>query len=765
MNFSALGPHQIALALAALSLDIQAQRTPLGLYRVSLPFYIALAWLGFWPLALALGLLGSLLVPALRQEVRSVGLGMLYLALATAASLWLPHQGVTLAVIALVGSLAGILALNQLPRDLQGRRLYRSLLSFQAVWPWSLVLAVNGPFESLVAAALMAVLSQGMVNVIHRVYALQATEAITQSERTQVALQQARQELSEQKVTLAVEARQRRMVERLAEQLAEGPDYAETQRALLDTVSRLLVARSVVLFLWQPSGSRLEPSCWNSPETEKLYQLSLTGYSEPLVELCWTRGRLVHRQGDELVASEVFRSEDHAMAVPLPEVGVVYVGRELHPYSRADAQLLEWVAEKAMLGLRAAWRHHHQLEQQRQQSSLNIQLREHVQLLERLVKGTGWLSSQLSVEGVLLALERELPQLLSHDFAAVFLGPADNLQQVHCWVTSDAYSNLDTTPFQQIARVALERKTSLIYANRDDSVLLSSVCVPFEDDPDGVILVAAAAPDCFQREQLHLLTLLTRQFSVTLRNANLYQEVQQAKLRLEQSQAQLIQSSKLTAIGQLAAGVAHELNTPLGAVSLSLDLLQLQFPDGNRHINNAQGAVERARNIVDKLLVYSRRTHLAEPEPVSLAQVIEGACELVQSKLRQQRVSLTCETAETPPVQAKLVELQQVVVNLMLNAIDAYPDSASEKPLLVSCGHDEKRSWIRVEDRAGGIPQEVQSQIFDPFFTTKPIGKGTGLGLSISKEICAQYGCDLSFESRAAQGTTFTMSFPLASTR
>lgn len=751
--------HPATLAGLGLVLDLQTQRTPVGLYRTALPFYLAIVWLGWWPLALALTLAGLWLLPALKAEAKSAGVGVLYFGAGTLILLGFPGHQATLAAVAGLGSLWGLAALSTLKNDLQQRRLRAALLGFQVVWPWALLVTVVGPLQALVMAGLLYCLAVGMVNAIHRIYATQATEAMSQRDRSEAALVEARQQLTEQQVTLALEARQRRIVEKLAEQLAEGPTFADTQRAVLDTLSQLLVARSVVLFLWHPTGSMLEPTCWNSPESEKLYQATFPGFIDPLVDLCWSRGRLVRRQGDGQLTSDVFRSEDHALAMPLPEVGVVYVGREGHPFSNADCQLLEWVAEKANLGLRAAWRHHHQLEQQREQSSLNVQLREHVQLLERLVQGTGWLSSQLTLQGTMFALQRELPRLLAHDYAAVFLGPPENLQMVHSWSHLEG-AEPDPTPFQRIATVSLQRSTSLLYADMEGQSLRSSLCVPFTEEPTGVVLVAHHQKDAYQREQLQLLTLLALQLSVTLRNAQLYEEVQLQKIRLEQSQAQLIQSSKLTAIGQLAAGVAHELNTPLGAVSLSLDLMSLQHPDGNRHITNAQGAVERARGIVDKLLVYSRRTHLAEQEPVHLADVIEGASELVQSKIRAQRVTLTTQTEVNPVVQAKLVELQQVVVNLMINAVDAYEDGAQDRKLTVACGQDGRGSFIIVQDFAGGIPDEVQPQIFDPFFTTKPIGKGTGLGLSISKEICAQYHCDLSFETKLGIGTTFTMRFP-----
>lgn len=456
------------------------------------------------------------------------------------------------------------------------------------------------------------------------------------------------------------------------------------------------------------------------------------------------------------------------MASPLPEVGVIYVGRQSHPWNPQDRQLLEWVSEKAVLGLQASWRHHQQNQMQMEQSTLNIQLREHVQLLEHLVQGAGWLSSQLSVRGALEALESEIRQLLDHDLGAVYLGPPGQLQRVHHWTNSaDSTHRLQSEVANQMASACVEKHKPILYADLGGppESLHSLMCVPLqfpasEAEQAGALLVATQPANAYQHPQLHLLSLLSIQLGVTLRNAKLYEEIQQAKTRLEESQAQLIQSSKLTAIGQLAAGVAHELNTPLGAVSLSLDLLSLDYPDGNTRIENGFQAIERARNIIDKLLVYSRRTHDAEHEEVDLHDVVVQACDLAQARLRQEKVIMDIQQQTAARVRAKSVELQQVVVNLVLNAADAYGGISGEKRLVLRSGRSEGKAWISIQDFAGGIPEHIQSQVFDPFFTTKPIGKGTGLGLAISQEICQLYGGSLTFESRQGDGTTFIMSFP-----
>ena len=175
----------------------------------------------------------------------------------------------------------------------------------------------------------------------------------------------------------------------------------------------------------------------------------------------------------------------------------------------------------------------------------------------------------------------------------------------------------------------------------------------------------------------------------------------------------------------------------------------------------SQTANNRAKNIIDKLLIYSRRSSDFELELVSLAAVVEGAHDLVKPKLKQQKIRYLCEGQGDYLVKAKTVELQQVLVNLLINAADAYADGVAERPLQVRYGGDAGGScWIEVEDQAGGGPEEIQDQLFDPFFTTKAIGKGTGLGLSIGQEICQQYQGDLTFVSHPGQGTVFRMTLP-----
>lgn len=761
--------HLVALAAAGLWLDSRPFRLPTGLFRPSLPVFLAMGALGAPHWGILTAWLSGLLLSARKQERRALWESLLYLGL---GMLWLRHISagpLAQAVVALLGSCWGLARLQRLPRDLQGRRLYRILLPFEGLMPWSLLCLSQGPAAALTGGALLWLVGEGALNATHRAYALQATQALDEQQSSQLALQEARQQLSEQQTHLALEARQRRMMERLAQKLAEDPDFESTQRAIIDTLSRLLAARSLVLYLWNESTGRLEPSCWNSPEHERILQGE---GGDPLVEASWQQGRTLARQGEASLTGSLFQAEDQALAAPLPELGILYAGRPNHPFSPQDRHMVDWVCEKASLGLKASWRHDRQRQWQSEQVSINIQLREHVQLLERLVAGAGWLSSQLSLQGALQAVQDEVRQLLHHDFGAVYLGQDNRLEAIYHWSNSeqmDHSQRLDPELATNIARSCLSQQSPAVYGHLQgpDGHLRSAMCVPFQlpetgdrEPQQGALLLAAHQPDLFQQGQVHLLSLLSLQLAVTLRNAQLYEEIQQAKTQLERSQAQLIQSSKLTAIGQLAAGVAHELNTPLGAVSLSLDLLSLDYPQGNNRIQNGLEAIERARSIVDKLLIYSRRTHDADREEVRLQEVVEKAWDLAQARLRQEKIVLRQEHRDQARALAKSVELQQVVVNLLLNASDAYGESRGEKPLEIVTGVKAGQAYIAVTDQAGGIPPGVQEQVFDPFFTTKPIGKGTGLGLAISREICQVYEGDLTFTTCVGQGTTFTMSFP-----
>jgi two-component system NtrC family sensor kinase len=231
------------------------------------------------------------------------------------------------------------------------------------------------------------------------------------------------------------------------------------------------------------------------------------------------------------------------------------------------------------------------------------------------------------------------------------------------------------------------------------------------------------------------------------------------RVRLEE---QLLQSEKLTSLGLLAAGVAHEVNTPLAVISNYIQMLAKQMPsDDPRHsiIDKIVKQTFRASEIVNNLLNFSR-TGAAEFTEVNLNAVIDETLSLVTHPFRTARVNVIKQLQpELPPVLGSNNRLQQVFLNLFMNAKDAMPTGGLlEVRTACSNGYVE----VEVTDTGAGIPREHLSRIFDPFFTTKSSGRGTGLGLSVSYGIIKEHAGKIDVRSALGKGTSFRLEFPTA---
>jgi two-component system, NtrC family, sensor kinase len=228
---------------------------------------------------------------------------------------------------------------------------------------------------------------------------------------------------------------------------------------------------------------------------------------------------------------------------------------------------------------------------------------------------------------------------------------------------------------------------------------------------------------------------------------------------------QLQQSDKLSSIGLLAAGVAHEVNTPLAGISSYSQMLMQQIPDNDPRrqlLEKIHRQTSRASSIVNNLLNFSRVTE-ARYTPVDLNRVIDDTIQLLEAQLRNTEIEVVRSYAdEMPPAFGDAPKLQQVLMNLILNARDAMPQGGR---LEISTEADEDSAVIKVRDTGLGIAPEHLAKIYDPFFTTKQIGKGTGLGLAVSYGIVRDHGGHIDVESKLGEGTRFQITLPLAATR
>ncbi len=269
----------------------------------------------------------------------------------------------------------------------------------------------------------------------------------------------------------------------------------------------------------------------------------------------------------------------------------------------------------------------------------------------------------------------------------------------------------------------------------------------------------------FRADEVSLLTAFADQASVSL---------EKGRLAVEQKRAEeaLRQSEKLATMGQLLAGVAHELNNPLtvivGYAELLRERVQQLVATTPAKLETAaeqiQIAAHHCGRIVHNFLALARK-HPPERRRAALNQIVCDAAELLAYPLRTDNVTVTLDlAADLPDLWADQHQLKQVVVNLLTNAHHAMRQSVIRR-LTLTTRHDQARGRARltVVDTGPGIPAEIQARIFEPFFTTKPVGEGTGLGLSLCHGIAESHGGTISVESAPGRGAVFTLELPVGS--
>jgi two-component system NtrC family sensor kinase len=221
----------------------------------------------------------------------------------------------------------------------------------------------------------------------------------------------------------------------------------------------------------------------------------------------------------------------------------------------------------------------------------------------------------------------------------------------------------------------------------------------------------------------------------------------------------LFHAEKMSAVGQLAGGVAHEINNPLGGILAFAQIMSRdpgRNPEDQENLRLITDAAVRAKKIVESLLHFSRRPS-EEKGPVDLVRVVDEALFLLQSQLKTGRIELVREFEPAVAI-ANANQVQQIVVNLVVNALQALN---GEGRIVVSTGPaGASHVRLQVADSGPGMKPEVARRVFEPFFTTKPEGQGTGLGLSICYQIAEEHGGSIRLEQSPDHGACFVLELP-----
>src|SRR5208337_1115209 len=228
---------------------------------------------------------------------------------------------------------------------------------------------------------------------------------------------------------------------------------------------------------------------------------------------------------------------------------------------------------------------------------------------------------------------------------------------------------------------------------------------------------------------------------------------------LRQSERRARAAEDLASVATLVAGLAHEIGTPMGVIQGHAELLESSVSDerGRWRLRTIREQIERISRIIQALLNTARPR---DPVllPVSVAPILDNSLSFLAEKFRRRGVEVERHVTEAPEISGDSEKLQQLFLNLLLNAVDAMPEGGR---IVVSVGTDSDGALeVRIRDSGIGIPQEQLSQIFQPFYTTKEAGHGSGLGLVVAREIVADHGGEIDVASDPGEGTEFRIRFP-----
>ncbi len=263
----------------------------------------------------------------------------------------------------------------------------------------------------------------------------------------------------------------------------------------------------------------------------------------------------------------------------------------------------------------------------------------------------------------------------------------------------------------------------------------------------------------FSDYELMLLGILANQAAVAIENLSNIERLINAAEELKKSQSQMLQAAKLASVGELAGGIAHEINNPLQILLGHIALLQ-QGKDVEHRIEIVKSQVQRIAQITKQLVSFSRSVpEELQHELINVNWAIKEIITLVDYQFKNRGIDFDLRfSEEIPPLDSNKNYLQQAFLNLLINAKDAMPDGGK---MLISTEFVGGNVNIRFTDTGTGIKKENLSKIFEPFFTTKEPGKGTGLGLPITRGIVRKFGGELKVESVEGRGTTFTIALPV----
>lgn len=560
----------------------------------------------------------------------------------------------------------------------------------------------------------------------------------------------------------------------LADSLEHGTGVEGILEEALRLCHRVASADNTVIFLEEQA--RLDVVASKSSHQEELDEALARGVSEPMVRRCLETNRTDFLRGEDTEFERLFEKDSLGVAVPIGRRGVIYLGRHSGAaFTDDEVSRLGLLAQQSHLALKAAQAvaekersMAHAAEGQQASDNAYSGINSASKIMKELLGST-------SAEDLLERAGSKLGQLFSNDYWSIIAGKPNSWPPEFQISGPPSKPKTEPTALLEIAEVTMQKAVPLLEGALKDSELpqpskgtRSILTAPLfgPEGPIGTIILCNSKSDAYSKRDKELLTLIGHQLGARLMACLMPNAPVDASQELEVARAQLVQSSKMAAVGQLAAGVAHELNTPLGALQIAVEgalkALDKDSPEkAESRLKKGLLSAHQLKKIVAKLLFYSRDVAIEEKE-TDLNEVIERTLELVGNQLALDDIEFETQLGEVDMVLANQNEIQQVVINLLTNAKDAVlarPDDGPKRITLTTSDHA-RAVELAVEDTGIGMDEETRKKIFQPFFTTKEAGKGTGLGLSVTKELVEKHGGAVRVTSNPIEGTRFVLRLP-----
>ena len=523
----------------------------------------------------------------------------------------------------------------------------------------------------------------------------------------------------------------------LLRETVRAKSLEQAAESALDLLRRMTGADNAALF-WNE-----QLLAASGVDSKRALESRLTGQRDPVLNRCLQSG--LPQQKTEGEESELF-SDFEAVCHPLSGGALYLGGPRLLDWDRLNEvasglnELLQAVEGRVDLEEQAL---RFRRESERERGRMTV--------LRELIRNLPDLAGSLSRNELFAGFHQKLKELLTSDLA-LFLDTSGEAVRME---DSESISESFCEEVKLLSQLAGEQSTLQRDLQRSPVPKLADMgkeflTVPVRGLSGRLGTLFLVGDGGFEENHLTTMTLAGGLLGLTLGLAELHSQTIQA-------QSQLAQSSRLHTVGQLAAGLAHELNTPLASVVLALDgairVLKKRPDLAVSMLEEALQATEQGQKIVRSLLDFSRDSSKGR-KTVLFSSILREVLSVLGPQLRASASQVHVETHPDKELYCNPGEIGQILSNLLLNAVDAGRQvilEASETP----------EGWsVRVSDNGPGIPSENTVKIFDPFFTTKPVGKGTGLGLAVSRQLARAHGGDLALLP-TERGACFELRLPL----